>query len=64
MAGVRSPYFDPLPDPLPPAVRWSTCARPLKLFALNSKETFHSFFSRGMVVRSVFLEILCSPRRE
>ena len=57
MAGVRSPYFDPAPVPWPPVVMWRSCPIALKLFALNSKDTFHSALRVGKVVREVFRDI-------
>ena len=64
MAGVLSPYLAPLPAPFPPTVMWNSCSKPVKLSALKSKETFHSFFRRGMVAKRWFLLILCSSLRE
>ena len=64
MAGVWSPYLAPLPTPFPPTVRWITCWKALNLFALKSKETFHSFFNRGIVARRLSLVIWLSSLRE
>ena len=57
MAGVRSPYLDPAPVPGPPVVMWRSCPIALKLFALNSKDTFHSALRVGRVVKEVFRDI-------
>ena len=57
MAGVRSPYLDPAPVPWPPVVMWRSCPIALKLFALNSKDTFHSALRVGKVVKEVFRDI-------
>ena len=65
MAGVRSPYLDPRPAPLPPVVIWSICRRPdPKVLALNSKDTFHCAIRMGIVVTSWFFFICRSDARE
>ena len=64
MAGVRSPYLAPFPTPFPPIVMWRSCFDPTNLLALKSKETFHSFFKRGMVARRLSLVIWLSSLKE
>ena len=65
IAGVRSPYLDPPPMPLPPIVMWKICVRALLIvFALKSKETLHSFFRLGRVVRRLLFVISVSSARE
>ena len=49
--------MDPAPVPWPPVVMWRSCPIALKLFALNSKDTFHSALRVGRVVKEVFLDI-------
>ena len=64
-AGVRSPFLDPVPMPFPPIVMWKIWVRPLLIeLALNSKETLHSFFRTGRVVRRLLFVISVSSTRE
>ena len=64
-AGVRSPFLDPVPMPFPPIVMWKIWVRPLLIeLALNSKETLHSFFRTGRVVRRLLFVISVSYTRE
>ena len=65
MAGVRSPYIEPRPEPFPLIVMCRTCLKLVpKVVALSWNESLHSFFRVGIVVMNLCFAISCSFWRE